>query len=191
MSLLEAIAQRHGEKQTGMQQAQQAQQEEAGKPDANQQISGQREAYSGAMSSAPDQEMQEEAPTAEEQALFTEMERAMAEVVYGEKASGDIIKAVMGAGDPVEGVGKISADIVSSLSQKFPNASDEVLMGIGESAVEQVVDLVEGASPDLNMSDDQISEAYSIGVSAWMEKNPDSVDKDMGQYLNEPAPAQI
>ena len=191
MSLLEAIAQRHGEKQNGMQQEQAAQTAEAGKPDAIQQGQQQRADYAGAMASAPDQEMQEEAPSGEEQALFTEMERAMAEAVYGQKASGEIIKAVMGAGDPVEGVGKISADLVSSMAQKFPQASEEVLMGIGESAVEQVVDLVEGANPELNMNDDQITEAYSIGLTAWMEKNPDKIEGEMGDYMGEQAPPQL
>lgn len=165
--------------------------EHEAKPDAGQQAAQGRQDYSNTVAAGEDRELQDEAATPEEQEQFTQMERALAEMVYGEKASHTIIKSVAGAGDPVDGVSMMAHDLVKALSQKFPNAEGDVLMAIGESAVEQVVDLVESAKPDIDLSDDQMAEALSIATTRWMESNPGSVDGDMMQYMTQEAPEQL
>lgn len=189
--LLARIASRKAEGTMQNEQARQQGATDAAMPDAGESSQNQRRSYGGAIASAPDQNMQEEQAAPEEQAQFTQMEKAMAEVVYGEKANKSIVAAVMKHGDPVDGIGKIAKDLVTSLSKKFPGASDDVLMGLGESAVEQITEVVEAANPNVQLTDDQVAEAYSIAVTAWMESNPGGVSGDMMQYMNEKPPAQL
>ena len=191
MSLLDRINERNGQKQQTIQTGQEAMAKEEAQPDAGQTNAQARRDYGGSIAAGPDQDLQDEAASPEEQDMFTQMEKELAEVVYGQQASGSIVESVMAAGDPVEGIGRMANDITGQLAQKYPNAEGDVLLAIGETAVEQVVDLVESANPNVSLTDDQMAEALSIAVSAYMEKNPNAVDDDMQQYMNEQPPAQL
>ena len=189
--LLERINQRNGEAQVAANAAGQGMQEEAAKPDAGQTAVAQREAYGNGLAAGPQQEMQDEMPEAGEQEQFTQAESRMAEAIYGPESSQSVIDAVLGAQDPVEGIGKTAFDIVTSLSNEFPDLTEDVKLGLGEAAVEQLVDLVESAEPNVNISEDQMAEALSIAITSYMDGNPDAVDDDMQMYMAEDAPQQL
>jgi hypothetical protein len=53
-----------------------------------------------------------------------------------------------------------------------------VLGSIGERAVEELVELVELADPSKDISQSEMSEAYSIGLQQFMQTNPQQVDSD-------------
>ena len=191
MSLLERIAERQGQRAETTAQGQQAMDAEAAAPSAVDQAKEMRSNYSQSIVQGRDQDIGEEQPSPEEQEQFTKAERALAELVYGTKGSSKIASMVMQANDPVEGVGKASADIVGAIEKKFPGMSEDVLFGIGESAVEQVVELIESTDDSINMSADQMAEALSIGISAWGENNPGRIDGDMMGYMAEEPPEQL
>ena len=190
MSLLQQINDTNQAKAQEQSQVQQAEQAEAGKPDAVQQAKDKRGQQSAMMAQTPDEQMTEEEPTPEEQEEFSQMEMQIAEIVNGEQAQQlfDIIKA---ATDPVEGIGQASSDIVSMLQQQNPNINQEILLGLGESAVEQVVQAYEDIDPSVNINEDQMAEALSIGVQEWSQGNPDALDPDMKEYLAGAAPDQL
>lgn len=191
MSLLAQINERNNAQGQNIGNAAQQEEAEAGKPDAVATARQQRADYSAANAGGQDKDMMEEEATPEEQAIFTKLEKQLAEYVYGRESSMALVDAVMSAGDPVEGIGLVANDMVSMLAQQNPNTPDEVLAGLGESAVEQTVDMLEKTKPEINLSDDQIAEAYSLAVKTWMEAHPDDVDPDMQSYLEGDAPAQI
>lgn len=190
MSLLDKIAQRNSERSNMAAGAEQEEAAIAAMPDAGASAASGRKNYSDAIASGPDQEMADEPASPEEQAEFTKIERAMAEVVYGEKASDSIVQTVQAAQDPVEGVGKAAADLVNSLDKKF-GMSEDVMFAAGEAAVEQIVDLMESTGSGVNLNEDQMAEALSIGVTTWMDNNSQAVDPEMMQYMNEEPPAQL
>lgn len=191
MSLLDRINERNMQKAQTTQTGQQALEAEAAAPDAVQQANQQRRDYGGAIAAGPDQDVEDEQATPEEQEMFTTMEKDLAEVVYGEQASDGIIQAVMAAQDPVEGIGQTANDIVQQMQQKYPDVTDDVLLAIGETAVEQVHDLVSSAQPDVVLNDDQMAEAFSIALSEYMKGNPNAMDPDMQEYMAQEAPQQI
>lgn len=190
MSLLEKIAERNAQTAKGVQQAEQREAEVAAMPDAGETARERRSSYSNALAAGPDEMLGEEQPTPEEQQQFTKVERLMAEAVYGARAADSIVKMVKTAQDPVEGVGKAAADLVASVSKRV-QMSEDVMFAAGESAVEQIVDLVEASDPGIDLTEDQMAEALSIGVTSWMEKNEQSIDPEMMQYLSQKPPAQL
>lgn len=191
MSLLEKINQRNAEAEAASAEEVAAQEAEAAKPNAVETANAERANYSQFIANGSRQQMQEEQATPEEQAMFTELEKEMAEVVYGAKASNKIVQAVQGAADPVDGVASIAHDLVKSMERKHKGIDPEVLMGLGESAIEQVVDVVEAASPDIDLTETQMAEALSIATTKWMDSHPEAVDSDMMQYMANEAPSQL
>lgn len=190
MSLLERIAERNGAKAASMASEQEKKAAEDALPDAGAVAAEGRKNYSGAIASAPDVPLEEIPASPEEQAQFAKAEKALAEAVYGPTASDSIVSMVMKAPDPVEGVGKAAHDLVRSIHRQM-NLSEDVMFAVGESAVEQVTELVEASAPNVDLTEDQMAEAFTIGINAWMEANPDSVDPTMTEYLNSPPPAQL
>ena len=191
MSLLEKINQRQAEKEAMSAQEVAAQEAEAAKPNATETAASERASYGQAVAAGGRVQMQEEPATPEEQQMFTMLEKELAEIVYGPKASKKIVAAVKGAQDPVMGVAEISTDIVKALDKKHGGIDPEVLMGIGETAIEQVVDIVEAESPDIDLTETQMAEALSIAVTNWGRSNPGSIDGDMMQYMATEAPSQL
>ena len=191
MSLLDKINQRNAEADAASAQEVQAQEAEAAKPNAVETANGERANYSQFIANGSRVQMQEEQASPEEQAMFTELEKEMAEIVYGQKASNQIIKAVQGSADPVDGVAAMAHDVVKAMDRKRNGIDPEVLMGLGESAVEQIVDLVESASPDIDLTETQMAEAFSIATTKWRESHPEQVDGDMMNYMASEAPSQL
>lgn len=190
MSLVQRIAEQQGaqsQQHTSMVAARAA---EDGKPNAVNQSDNQRKAYSDSVAGAPDQEIQDEPAEPEEQELFTQAERQMAEIIYGPKASDAIINAVKGSQDVVAGVGKTAREVVRKLQTIVPDMSEDTIFALGETAVEQIVDLVESSDANINISEDQMAEALSIGVTHWMKDNPGEVDSKEA-YLMGDAPSQL
>lgn len=190
MSLLQRVAEQQGAAQQQADGIHREQAAEAAKPNAVQEANNQRQGYSNAIKAAPAQDMQEEQPDPEEQQIFTQGEKAIAEMIYGTNASDKIIKAVMGSQDPVEGVGKMAREVVRAAEEKVQGLSEDAVFALGEAAVEQIVELVESSNPEVDMSQAQMAEAMSIGVGIWMQDNPGEVD-NKEQYLNGEAPEQL
>ena len=164
---------------------------EATKPDAGQVAAEGRNAYSQAVSEGADEELTEETAGPEEQAKFTEVEKAMAEKVYGQAASGEIIKAIQAGGDVVHNVGTLSNQLVNTLREEFGDFEDEMHMALIETAVEQMVDLAEASDDTIQLNDDQMAEAFSIGVTEFTRDNPEAVDNEAMQgFSMGAAPAQ-
>jgi hypothetical protein len=190
MSLLQRVAEQQGAAQQEANGVQREQAAENAKPNAVEDANKQRQGYSDALKGAPAQDMQEEQPDPEEQQMFTQGEKAIAEMIYGPKASDQIIKAVMGGQDPVQGVGKMAREVVRAAEEKVQGLSEDAIFALGESAVEQIVDLVESSNPEVDMSQAQMAEAMSIGVGLWMQDNPGEVGAKE-EYLNGAAPEQL
>lgn len=191
MSLLAQINERNNAQGQNIGDAAQAEEAEMGKPNAVQSAQTSRSDYSAAGASGQDKELMEEEASPEEQEVFTKLERQLAEYVYGRESSQQLIDAIMSANDPVEGLGQVANDMIGMLDQQNPNTDPEILAGLGESAIEQAVEMLEQSKPDINISEDQMAEAYSIAVKMWMESHPDQVDPDMQDYLQGDAPAQM
>ena len=190
MSLLQQINDTNQAKVTETQQVEQTAQDEAGKPNAVQQAKDKRGQHSAMMAQTPDEPIAEEAPTPEEQEEFSQLEMKIAELVNGEKAQ-QIFSIIKAATDPVEGIGQAASDIIKLIQSENPNISEDVLFGLGESAIEQVVQAYEDVDPNVNINEDQMAEALSIGVQEWTQENSDSLDPEMKQYLAGAAPDQI
>ena len=190
MSLLQRVAEQQGAAQQQADGIQREQEAENAKPNAVQDANNQRKGYSDAIKAGPEHEMQEEQPDPEEQQIFTQGERAIAEMIYGTQSSDQIIKAVMGSQDPVQGVGKMAREVVRAAEDKVQGLSEDAVFALGEAAVEQIVDLVESSNPEVDMSQAQMAEAMSIGVGLWMQDNPGEVGAKE-EYLNGAAPEQL
>lgn len=191
MSLIDRINQKNAESQAATAEQIQADEAENAKPNAMAQADEQRANYSQFIANGSRVPMQEEPATPEEQQMFTQLERELAEVIYGEKASDKIVESVQASPDPVDGVAAMAHDVVKALDKKHGGIPEEVLMGLGESAVEQVVELVESAVSEIDLTETQMAEAYSIALTRWMESHPGSVDGDMMQYMAGEAPSQL
>lgn len=190
MSLLQRVAEQQGAAQQEADGIHREQAAENAKPNAVQDANNQRKGYSDAIKAGPEHDMQEEQPDPEEQQIFTQGERAIAEMIYGTKSSDQIIKAVMGSQDPVQGVGKMAREVVRAAEDKVQGLSEDAVFALGEAAVEQIVDLVESSNPEVDMSQAQMAEAMSIGVGLWMQDNPAEVGAKE-EYLNGAAPQQL
>jgi hypothetical protein len=184
MSLLQQINERN---QAGQAEAA-AQQEEANRPDAGQMEADAATQQSAGLSAMPDDEMQEEEPTPEEQAEFTNLEQQAIEIL-NVPASGDaMLKSILSSTDVVKGVAIAASDVTRAIKQKNPNANQDVLFGVGESILEMIVDLVERASPEIDMTEEQMTEAFGKAVEIYMKNNPEDVDDDTADYLNSAPP---
>lgn len=190
MSLLEKINQRNNDAAQQASAAQQAEQAEQAKPDAEKQAGQKRADYSNMMANGPDTEMQEEQPTEEEQQIYTDLEMQIVDLINSPQGNKmfDVIKQ---AGDPVEGIGQVSHDIIKIIDQANPKTDREILAALGESAVEQVVQAYEDIDPSVNLNEDQVAEAYSLALQEWMQGHPEEVDEDMKSYLAGPPPDQL
>lgn len=187
MSLLAQINQRNQQAVQDQQQVEADAAAEAQKPDAREMTQAQRRDYGTMLAAGQDVEMAEEDATPEEQELFSDLEMAVAQLINGPRVN-QLFKVIQSATDPVEGIGQAAADVVTLVAQSEPEADDEILLAIGESAVEQLVEAYEDVDPSANLSDDQIAEAYSIGVREFMESHQGAVDSDMRQFLAGEAP---
>jgi len=164
---------------------------EATKPDAGQVAAEGRNAYSQAIAEGADEELTEEPAGAEEQAKFNEVEKAMAEKIYGQAASAQIVKAIQAGGDVVKNVGSLANQMVATLQDEFGDFEDEMHMALIETAVEQMVDLAEASDDTIQLNDDQMAEAFSIGVTEFTKENPEAVDNEAMQgFSMGAAPAQ-
>lgn len=191
MSLLNRIAEQQGatkQQDVGRHMDMQA---EAQKPNAVQDADSQRAGYSEAFAGTPAQDMQEEMPEAKEQEDFTIAERQMAELVYGENASEKILNAVRKGQDPVAGVGKMAAEVLRATVDKVNvELTEDALLALGETAVEQIVDILEASDNSIDLTSEQMAEALSIGVGHWMSDNPEAMGA-REEYLNGEAPDQL
>ena len=192
MSLLSRIAESQGAAKAESQEATVDAKVEATKPDAGQVAAEGRNAYSQAVVEGADEDMSEEAPTREEQKKFTEAESLMAEKIYGPQSSAEVIKALQSNGDPVNNVGVLASALISTLETEMGGEFEEELaMGLLETAVEQMVDLLESSDQTVQLNDDQMGEAYSIGVSSWLSANPERAPAgDLDGFSAAAAPAQ-
>ena len=191
MSLLARIAESQGASKDQKQSAQVDAEVEATKPDAGQVAAEGRNAYSQAVAEGADEELTDEPAGAEEQAKFTGVEKAMAEKVYGQAASGEIVKAIQAGGDVVKNVGGMANQLVNTLREEFGDFEDELHMALLETAVEQMVDLAEASDDTIQLNDDQMAEAFSIGVTEYSRDNPEAVDNEAMQgFSMGAAPAQ-
>ena len=164
---------------------------EATKPDAGQVAAEGRNAYSQAVAEGADEEITEEPAGAEEQAQFTKVEQAMAEKIYGQKASGAIVKAIQQGGDVVKNVGTLANQIVTTMADEFGGFDEELQVALIETAVEQMVDLAEASDDTIQLNDDQMAEAFSIAVTDFTRDNPEAVDNEAMQgFSMGAAPAQ-
>jgi hypothetical protein len=184
MSLLQQI----NERNQGRQQQAAEQEAEAAKPDAGQTEAAQSSQKSAELSAMPDQELQGEEPTAEEQQQFTSLEQQAVEILNSPQSGNAMLKAIMDSTDVVKGVASAASDITRSLKTKNPDASQDVLFGVGEAVVEMIVDLVEKADPQIDLSDDEMAESFGEAIQMYMKNNPEDVDEDTADYLNQAPP---
>lgn len=192
MSLLARIAESQGAAKTENMEAQVAGQVEQSKPDAGVKAQEGRAAYGQAMEQGADQELvTEETPDPQDQEAFTMAEKAMAEKIYGAAASSKIVEAIQAGGDPVNNVGSLAAQMVATMTAEFPDLSEDAVFALGESAVEQMVDLAEAADQTIQFTDTQMAEALSIGVTLWTDANPDKMQGGMEAYNEGSAPIQL
>lgn len=180
MSILQRIAERQQGAMQQMEVAQAEQVAEAEKPDAVAQSGAMRAEHRASFRSMPDRELREEPAGQEEQALHETLERQMIEMVNSQAqgATEGLLRAVTSAEDPVQGVGLVASDIVQSLKQQHPEATQDILLSVGERTVEEIVELVEVAQPRLNFDDDDMAEAVAIGIEQYNDMNRSEVDED-------------
>jgi hypothetical protein len=194
MGILDRINERNTSAQGEAQQAEQGaaeaeqqaaatQAEEESGPDAVQEAGAGRQRHREAFQKmqGPDEgSITEEQAGPEEQAIHEKMERQMMEMVNSQEkgATEGLLKAVMAAEDPVQGIGMIASDIVENLKQAHPNASQEILLDIGERTIEQLVQIIELADPRIDLSEDDMGEALSIGIQQFNQTNTQDIDDD-------------
>ena len=177
MSLLQKIAESQGAAKDASDEGTLALAEEKAMPDSEQQMRSGRDAYSNTIASEADVELGEEAPTGQEQSMFTEIERKLTELTFGQ-SSEDLVKAIQASTDAVAGVGEMASQMTLMVSEEWPDVSEDTLMAAGETAVELLVELIETAETDLVLSDDQVAEALSIGVTNWANANPEKMGSE-------------
>ena len=107
-------------------------------------------------------------------------EQQMIEMVHSQNsgATEALVKAVMSAEDPIQGIGLLAADIVQELQSQTPGVTQDVLASIGARTVEEITELVELSNPRIDLTEDQMGEALAIGMQQYNSNNPDSVDDD-------------
>jgi hypothetical protein len=178
MSIIERMQQR---KASGVEQEVAASDEhmaQANAPDAMAQQTQGREAHSKAVREVPEQDFQEEQAGPEEQAMHTEMEQKLIEAVHGQGMTKNILKAVNAAQDKVYGIGQVASDLVLQMKQSNSNITEDILNSLGERAIEEIVELVETADPSVNLDEDDMAEAHSIGLQNYMKANSAEVNDD-------------
>ena len=190
MSLLQKIAEQNGAQQAVQSEQNTAAKVEESRPDAVALEKEGRAAYGQAMVEGEDRDMVEELADPAEQEAFTRAERALAEKVFG-PGNPEIIKAIQTNGDPVKGVGSMAAALTDEVYAESPDLTEDALFSLGESAVEQLVELAESADPTIKFNDDQMAEALSIGLNTWMDTNPEMIDGDLQSYQEGSAPLQL
>lgn len=146
--------------------------------DAGASAQQQRVGHRQQMEQVPDRELQEVEAGPEEQAMVSQMEKALLEMVHGADKSNQAVTAIMSAQDPVHGIGTLAADIVGVLKRQTPGATDDVLGAIGERAVEELTELLEMAQPEIDLSENDMAEAYAIGIESYMGANQGDFDED-------------
>jgi len=191
MSLLGRIAESQGAAKAETRETAVDAEVEATRPNAQDLASEGRNAYSQAVVEGADEDIKDEAPTREEQEKFTLVEKAMAEKIYGREASTQIVEAIKSNGDPVKNVGSLALQMLGTMEAEHGKLEEEVAMAILETAVEQMVDLVESEDSSINLNDDQMAEAFSIAITDWTRANPSRVDNEaMTGFASAAAPAQ-
>lgn len=178
MSILNRIREQHTQKaQDDAMRAAEAERRVTG-PDAGQQAATGRQAYSQQMRAIPDFDVGEELPSPEEQKVHTKLEKGLIELIHSPGQTNKMLKAVFSEQDPLQGIGTVAADIVVKLRRLAPEATDDVLGSIGERAVEEIVELVELADPNIDFQEDDMVEAYSIGLQKYMQGFRHEMDED-------------
>ena len=184
MSIIERIKQGRNEGQQQQVAADDEQMAQANAPDAVQQNVQGRNAHGKALRAVPDQDLQEEQAGPEEQGVHVDLEKKLIEVVHGKGMTKQLLKAIFAAPDVVHGIGNVASDLVMKLKTSSPDATDDVLSSIGERAVEEIVELVEVADPSVDLDEDDLAEAYSIGIQNYMKANSSQVnDEDVRGFL--------
>lgn len=181
MGILDSINARNGAAQGEMAKEQLAAEQEAAGPDAHQSAVENRQRFSQAFGAIPEtSDIQEEVAGPEEQAMHTQLEKQMINIVHSqnEGATEGLLKAVMSAEDPVQGIGVLAADIVQELQSQTPGVTQDILASIGARTIEEITELVELANPRIDLTEDQMGEALAIGMQQYNTNNPDSVDDD-------------
>ncbi len=158
---------------------------EAARPNAMHQAKAGREAHSKAIRQAGDVELPEEVIAGpEEQRQHEEVEKQLITMVHGQGQSASLLEAVFNHGDPVLGIGTMASTIVLQLQDKNPLVTEDVIASIGERAVEEITELVETANPRVDLSEDEMAEAYSIGMQTYMQHKSEQVDEvEMQEFL--------
>lgn len=190
MSLLAQINKRQVDAEAQIAQEREALAAEEAKPDAGESIQKQRSDFSNMVAGSEDRQLNDEEPTPEEQAQFAEMEMTVAQLINGPKVQ-QLFEIIQSASDPVEGVGQAASDVIKLITQSNPNVDSEVLMAVGESTVEQLVDAYEEMNTGVDFTEDQMAEAFSLGIKDYIETTPNAVDSDMRDYLTGDAPQQL
>lgn len=179
MSILNRIAQRQASSAETVEKVAADEEAQAAQPDAELQAQEGRSAFRQQFSQMPDRELQEEVAGPEEQALHTKMEQQLVELVHSpaQGSTQALLKAVMTAQDPVQGIGFVASDLVRNLANQHPGATQDILLSIGERAVEEIVELSEVANPRFNFSEEDMAEAVAIGVQDFSASHMDQVDE--------------
>ena len=186
MSIVQRIQERQGESVGAAVQKMDEAASAANAPDATQQAFAGREAHAKAIREAPEQEPTEEVEAGpEEQLMHEKIEAQMLHLVHGKDMSTRLLEAVFAEQDPVMGIGTIAGDLVLKLKDANPMATDDVLASIGERVVEEITELVERANPRIDLEEDEMAEAYSIGLQNYMKAKPQEMDEDeMRRFLS-------
>ena len=161
---------------------------EASRPSPDAQLQQDRAGLSRAFSSLPEHDPDEEEPTPEEQQLFSEMESQVINILNEPRSGDAMLKSILNAPDALEAIAGVTADIAGMLRHRYPDADSEVIFYVGESALEQVVQLVETADPQVDLSQDEMAEAMSQAMNQYMKSHPQEVDEDTQDFLNGPSP---
>jgi len=191
MSLLNRIAESQGASKEQAMSARTDAEVDATRPDATQIADEERNAYSQAVAEGADEELEDEAASPQEQKTFTKLEKAMAEKIYGPPST-EIIKGLQANGDVVKNAGALAAAMTTTMvNENGGKLDEEITMAILETAVEQMVDLVESADDSVQLTDDQMAEAYSVGMTEYYSAHPDlRPDEDLKGFAGASAPRQ-
>lgn len=178
MSIIQAIQERQAQGVSQQVAGMDEQMAEANKPDASVTARSGRKAHGEAVRNVPDQDLQEEQAGPEEQKVHVELEKMMLEMVHGSTGSPKLLKAVFGGQDVVHSIGNVASDIVQKLKADVPGVTEDILMSIGERTIEEIVELAELADPRVDLTEDDMAEALSIGMQNYMEGNRHEMDDD-------------
>ena len=178
MSIIQAIQERQSQGVSQQVAAMDQQAAEAAMPDAGVTARTQRKAHGQALREVPDQAMQEVEAGPEEQNIHMQLEKSMIEMIHGKGMTPKLLKAIFAGGDVVRGVGNVASDIVQKLKSETPGATEEILASIGERTIEEIVELAELADPRVDLTEDDMAEALSIGIQNYMKNNANEVDDD-------------